>query len=315
MPVLRRHNALFPFPHTQDTTLQAILTLTNTPSQLSWIFSIALESTCILPQLLLLRQTTVPTVLDSFYLATLGTYRFFYVLNWLVRAIRDQDVDLVSVVFGLLQTALYVDFAWVYWTRQRVKLRGGAVVDGEDLGKSWLVRRFVGGRGQGEREYGGDGEEGGDEAVVYNDHEQRAQGQTGNSNGAAASAAAATVSRGASKLSQKASRTLSGVLSGSWRRSNNSRNQGLSISADDGVHDIEAARTAEALAPPDEFEDDLDEDAEVAMAAPHAAEQAGKAGMKENVDVMDDDDDGVGGGIDGGLVGNGSEWRDDGASR
>lgn len=37
-----------------------------------------------------------------------------------------------------------IDFAWVYWTRQRVKLRRGGVVDSEDLGRGWLVGRIVG---------------------------------------------------------------------------------------------------------------------------------------------------------------------------
>jgi hypothetical protein len=32
---------------------------------------------CVLPQLLLLRQTTVPTVIDSYYLLALGSYRAF----------------------------------------------------------------------------------------------------------------------------------------------------------------------------------------------------------------------------------------------
>lgn len=37
-----------------------------------------------------------------------------------------------------------IDFAWVYWTRQRVKLRHGGVVDSDDLGRGWLFGRFVG---------------------------------------------------------------------------------------------------------------------------------------------------------------------------
>lgn len=112
-----------------------------------WTFSIELESVCVLPQLLLLRQTSVPTVLDSFYLVTLGSYRFFYLLNWVVRGIVESWFDPISVLFGIAQTALYVDFAWVYWTRQRVKLRGGGVVDSDDLSKSFLMRRFIGQRG------------------------------------------------------------------------------------------------------------------------------------------------------------------------
>lgn len=98
-----------------------------------------------LPQLLLLRQTAVPTVLDSYYLVALGSYRAFYILNWIWRlASSEHHFDPISVIFGIIQTALYVDFAWVYYTRQRVKLRGGGVVDSDDLSKSFLVRRIIG---------------------------------------------------------------------------------------------------------------------------------------------------------------------------
>lgn len=111
-----------------------------------WVFSEILESVCVLPQLLLLRQTTVPTVIDSFYLLTLGSYRALYCLNWLWRGLdsKDPGPDAVSVLFGIIQTGLYIDFAWVYYTRQRVKLRGGGVVDADDLRRSWLLRRIFG---------------------------------------------------------------------------------------------------------------------------------------------------------------------------
>ncbi|KAI9801867.1 MAG: hypothetical protein M1833_002181 [Piccolia ochrophora] len=115
-----------------------------------WSFSEILESVCVLPQLLLLRQTAVPTVIDSFYLLTLGSYRAFYILNWIARAMDPDDkphtLHPVSIVFGIVQTALYVDFAWVYYTRQRVKLRGGGVVDSDDLSKSWILRSVLGRR-------------------------------------------------------------------------------------------------------------------------------------------------------------------------
>lgn len=117
-----------------------------------YTFSLALESVCILPQLLLLRQTTVPTVITSFYLVTLGSYRFFYILNWIVRAVGpERHFDPINFIFGVVQTALYLDFAWVYWTRQRVKLRGGGVVDSDDLRKSWIVGRVLGGGRAGAR--------------------------------------------------------------------------------------------------------------------------------------------------------------------
>ena len=112
-------------------------------TEILWAFSIVLESVCVVPQLLLLRQTTVPTVIDSYYLVTLGSYRGFYILNWIERAAQKDWPDAISVLFGIIQTALYVDFAWVYYTRQRVKLRGGSVVDADDLSKGFLVNRFA----------------------------------------------------------------------------------------------------------------------------------------------------------------------------
>ncbi|OAL30854.1 hypothetical protein AYO20_08547 [Fonsecaea nubica] len=115
----------------------------TTFTEVLWTFSIILESVCVLPQLLLLRQTTVPTVIDSFYLVTLGSYRAFYLLNWIYRAFTPSKPDAISVIFGIVQTAFYIDFAWVYWTRQRVKLRGGGIVDAEDLRKGWLVNRVI----------------------------------------------------------------------------------------------------------------------------------------------------------------------------
>ncbi|KAF4592294.1 protein-ER retention receptor [Ophiocordyceps camponoti-floridani] len=109
-----------------------------------WVFSEILESVCVLPQLLLLRQTTVPTVIDSFYLFALGSYRALYCLNWFLREFDDRKPDAVSVIFGLVQTALYGDFAWVYYTRQRVKLRAGGLVDADDMRRGWLLRRIFG---------------------------------------------------------------------------------------------------------------------------------------------------------------------------
>jgi ER lumen protein retaining receptor len=118
-----------------------------TSIEIFWTFSIELESVCVLPQLQLLRQTSVPTVLDSYYLVMLGSYRFFYILNWIVRAASKEHYwEPVAFIFGVVQTVLYIDFAWVYYSRQRVKLRGGGVVDSDDLSKSFLVRRFISGR-------------------------------------------------------------------------------------------------------------------------------------------------------------------------
>ncbi|PSR77906.1 ER lumen protein retaining receptor-domain-containing protein [Coniella lustricola] len=132
-------------------------------SVVTWLldFSFILESVCILPQLLLLRQTTVPTVIDSYYLVALALYRIFYILNWIARDLDATDTppNMTKVIFGILQTALYLDFAWVYYTRQRVKLRAGGLVDADDMRKSWLLRRIFGNHVDRDSAAGGDDEE------------------------------------------------------------------------------------------------------------------------------------------------------------
>ena len=97
-------------------------------------------------------------MIDSVYLTTLGSYRFFYLIHWIVQGIGEGRFDPISVIFGTIQTTLYIDFAWVYWSRQRVKLRGGGVVDSDDLSKSFLVRRFIG-KGTGNSEDDDDAED------------------------------------------------------------------------------------------------------------------------------------------------------------
>lgn len=113
--------------------------------QFLWVLSIILESVCVLPQLMLLRQTSVPTVIDSMYLLTLGSYRALYILNWIERGITEEgEPRPIAVIFGVIQTLFYIDFAWVYYTRQRVKLRNGAIVDADDLSRGYIVSKILG---------------------------------------------------------------------------------------------------------------------------------------------------------------------------
>ena len=105
---------------------------------------------------------------------TLGTYRAFYILNWILRLAIEGHFDPIAVIFGIIQTALYVDFAWVYWTRQRVKLRNGGVVDSEDLTRGWLVSRLL---GRGRDSF--DEEDGNAENAVANGITKTARGSWG----------------------------------------------------------------------------------------------------------------------------------------
>lgn len=83
-------------------------------------------------------------MIDSFYLLTLGSYRAFYILNWIWRELdtNNKKPDAISIIFGVIQTAFYIDFFWVYYSRQRVKLRHGGIVDQDDLSNGWILRRL-----------------------------------------------------------------------------------------------------------------------------------------------------------------------------
>ncbi|KAJ7727542.1 ER lumen protein retaining receptor-domain-containing protein [Mycena maculata] len=113
-------------------------------TEILWSFSIALESICIIPQLILIRQTDVPTVITSHYLLALGSYRALYIPNWIWRYAFEGRVDPIAAVCGVVQTAFYLDFAYVYYSRQRVKLRDGVLVDSEDYQRGWIVRWLSG---------------------------------------------------------------------------------------------------------------------------------------------------------------------------
>ncbi|KAF8465528.1 ER lumen protein retaining receptor-domain-containing protein [Kalaharituber pfeilii] len=115
-----------------------------------WNISLVVESLHLLPQLSLLSHISTPTVINSYYLFALGTYRFLYILNWIDRRITTGWFEPMPVVTGVVQTYTYLEFAWVYWRRQRVKLRqGGAVLDREDWVTGGLVLRLVFGNEEG----------------------------------------------------------------------------------------------------------------------------------------------------------------------
>ena len=112
-----------------------------------WNFSIILESLAVVPQLTLLAHTNVPTVITSYYLVALGSYRALYIPNWIWRGLDRTDgfFEPAAVIFGVLQTLLYIEFAWIYWRRQKVKLRNGeGVLDGEEFARGLVLGRLIG---------------------------------------------------------------------------------------------------------------------------------------------------------------------------
>lgn len=262
-----------------------------------WDFSQILESVCVLPQLLLLRQTTVPTVIDSLYLLTLGAYRGLYILNWIWRAAdaSDRKPNAVSVVFGIVQTALYVDFFWVYYTRQRVKLRGGGVVDADDIRRGWLLARIFGNKRFESEIDGGDDEE----SAPALGGAWRSGGGNGIGIGGGDAAAAASSSARRSKWGAR----------------------GISVSADEGVYEDQHRAQSSSGQGQDSFNDDDDDPVDPDAKMKDPDELARALDDDDDDDDADDDSEEEDSDEDATLptaarkgnsngVSNGSEWRD-----
>ncbi|KAH8678176.1 ER lumen protein retaining receptor-domain-containing protein [Xylariales sp. PMI_506] len=88
-------------------------------SEILWAFSIWLESVAILPQLFMLQRTGEAETITTHYLFALGLYRALYIPNWIWRYFTEPNhkVDWIAVVAGLIQTVLYSDFFWIYYTK------------------------------------------------------------------------------------------------------------------------------------------------------------------------------------------------------
>jgi ER lumen protein retaining receptor len=97
--------------------LAVIFPYSYTPSEILWAFSIWLESVAILPQLFLLQRTGEAETITTHYLFALGSYRALYIPNWIYRYWAENHWDLISVLAGCVQTVLYSDFFWIYYTK------------------------------------------------------------------------------------------------------------------------------------------------------------------------------------------------------
>eukprot|EP00667_Euglena_gracilis_P019347 EG_transcript_20724 len=100
------------------TLLHQVLFFGAHPSSLLdvlWVFSEFLEAVAILPQLWMLQKTGASETLTVHYLAALGGYRLFYVLNWIYRYHLEGRKNWVSWIAGGIQTLLYTDFFYHYF--------------------------------------------------------------------------------------------------------------------------------------------------------------------------------------------------------
>ncbi|KAF2671570.1 er lumen protein-like protein retaining receptor [Microthyrium microscopicum] len=89
-----------------------------TVAEVLWTFSIWLESVAILPQLFMLQRTGEAETITTHYLFALGAYRALYIPNWIYRwATEPNWSDPTAVLAGIVQTILYSDFFWIYYTK------------------------------------------------------------------------------------------------------------------------------------------------------------------------------------------------------
>ncbi|KAL1411622.1 endoplasmic reticulum retention protein [Vanrija albida] len=86
-------------------------------AEIMWSFSIWLESVAILPQLFMLQRTGEAETITTHYLAALGLYRGLYIPNWIYRYITEDQFDPIAVTAGIIQTAIYADFGYIYVTK------------------------------------------------------------------------------------------------------------------------------------------------------------------------------------------------------
>ncbi|KAF2744492.1 ER lumen protein retaining receptor 2 [Sporormia fimetaria CBS 119925] len=86
-------------------------------TEILWTFSIWLEAVAILPQLFMLQRTGEAETITTHYLFALGVYRALYIPNWIYRYYSEGHRDPHSWIAGIIQTILYSDFFWIYYTK------------------------------------------------------------------------------------------------------------------------------------------------------------------------------------------------------
>ena len=81
---------------------------------LTYSFSLWLESVAVLPQIVIINKSGEIFSYTAHYLASLGSYRFFYLILWIYRYKEYKIISYVSIFSGTFQVLLYVDFFYLY---------------------------------------------------------------------------------------------------------------------------------------------------------------------------------------------------------
>lgn len=65
----------------------------------------------------MLQRTGEAETVTTHYLFALGTYRALYIPNWLFRYFTEGSFEPIPCIAGTIQTILYSDFFWIYYTK------------------------------------------------------------------------------------------------------------------------------------------------------------------------------------------------------
>jgi ER lumen protein retaining receptor len=67
----------------------------------------------------MLQRTGEAETITTHYLFALGAYRALYIPNWIYRYFFDvpRFYDPIAVIAGIVQTILYSDFFYIYYTK------------------------------------------------------------------------------------------------------------------------------------------------------------------------------------------------------
>jgi ER lumen protein retaining receptor len=79
-----------------------MFTLEYTVFEILWTFSIFLEATTIVPQLLLLQKLKTVENMTSHYVFCLGAYRALYIVHWITRYMDVGYIPNVSLCAGVI---------------------------------------------------------------------------------------------------------------------------------------------------------------------------------------------------------------------
>lgn len=81
----------------------------------------------------MLQRTGEAETITTHYIFALGAYRTLYLFNWIYRYYFEENytVDWIASIAGLLQTALYSDFFYIYY------VKWVEIVELEDA--NWLI--------------------------------------------------------------------------------------------------------------------------------------------------------------------------------